>query len=77
MILLFSILGALFSLGGNLFIISKKRIGWIIWILGNISWILVNILGNFNLPMVVMYIVYFIINLVGYIKWYRKDKNKH
>ena len=51
----------------------KKRMGWLMWILGNIAWIAVNIIGTFNLPMVIMYIVYFIINVADFIKW--KDKS--
>ena len=71
--MILSILGAAFSLGGNILIMLKKRIGWLMWIFGNIAWIVVNIVGPFNLPMVVMYVVYFIINVAGYIKW--KDKS--
>ena len=71
--MILSILGAAFSLGGNILIMLKKRIGWFMWIFGNIAWIAVNIVGPFNLPMVIMYVVYFIINVAGYIKW--KDKS--
>lgn len=71
--MILSILGAAFSLGGNILIMLKKRIGWLMWIFGNIAWIAVNIVGPFNLPMVIMYMVYFIINVAGYIKW--KDKS--
>jgi len=71
--MILSILGAAFSLGGNILIILKKRMGWLAWIFGNIAWIAVNVVGPFNLPMVIMYTVYFIINLVGFIKW--KDKS--
>lgn len=71
--MILSILGAAFSLGGNILIMLKKRMGWLMWILGNIAWIAVNIIGTFNLPMVIMYIVYFIINVAGFIKW--KDKS--
>ncbi len=73
MVMILSILGAAFSLGGNILIILKKRMGWLAWIFGNIAWIAVNVVGPFNLPMVIMYTVYFIINLVGFIKW--KDKS--
>ena len=73
MVMILSILGAAFSLGGNILIMLKKRIGWLMWIFGNIAWIAVNVVGPFNLPMVIMYAVYFIINLVGFIKW--KDKS--
>lgn len=71
--MILSILGAAFSLGGNILIMLKKKMGWLMWILGNIAWIAVNIIGTFNLPMVIMYIVYFIINVAGFIKW--KDKS--
>lgn len=71
--MILSILGAAFSLGGNILIMLKERMGWLMWILGNIAWIAVNIIGTFNLPMVIMYIVYFIINVAGFIKW--KDKS--
>lgn len=73
MVMILSILGAAFSLGGNMLIILKKRMGWLAWIFGNIAWIAVNVVGPFNLPMVIMHAVYFIINLVGFIKW--KDKS--
>jgi nicotinamide riboside transporter PnuC len=69
MVTLFSILGSLFSLGGNLLIIKKQKVGWLIWIAGNIAWILVNLFGEFNAPMVLMYIVYLFINLKGFIDW--------
>ena len=72
LIIFVSILGAIFSLGGNVLIMLKKRSGWLMWIFGNICWILYNFLTNFNLPMVLMYLVYLIINIIGFIKW--KDK---
>lgn len=68
-ILILSILGFIFSIGGNILIILKKRSGWLAWIVGNFLWIAVNIIGVFNLPMVLMYIVYFIINIGGFLKW--------
>lgn len=68
-ILILSILGFIFSIGGNILIMLKKRSGWLAWIVGNFLWIAVNIIGVFNLPMVLMYIVYFIINIGGFLKW--------
>ena len=67
-----SALGAICSLGGNIFIILKKRVGWVIWIIGNILWILYNFISKFNAPMVIMYLVYAIINIIGFIKWGKK-----
>lgn len=76
MVLFLSILGMLFSLGGNILIIFKKKSGWLAWIVGNILWIVINFIDVLNIPMVLMYVVYMIINIFGYIKWYKKDKQK-
>ena len=72
MILVLSILGSVFSLGGNVLIAHKRRSGWLVWIAGNITWILVNFLGEMNVPMVAMYVAYGIINIVGYRQWQRE-----
>lgn len=71
-VLVLSILGSVFSLGGNVLIAKKKRSGWIIWILGNLTWIAVNFIGEMNVPMVLMYVAYFFINLTGWWEW-RKE----
>jgi len=59
----------IFSLGGNILIMEKKRVGWLAWIVGNILWIVINFIDVLNIPMVIMYVVYLIINIGGYIKW--------
>ena len=69
LILFLSILGMIFSLGGNVLIMEKKCIGWLAWIVGNVLWILINFIDALNIPMVIMYVVYLIINIGGYIKW--------
>lgn len=69
MILILSIIGTILSLGGNIFIAKKNRIGWLMWLVGNVVWIAVNFLGTLNIPMVLMYMVYMIINVIGFIKW--------
>ena len=69
MILILSIIGTILSLGGNIFIAKKNRMGWLMWLIGNVVWIAVNFLGNPNIPMVLMYVVYMVINIVGFIKW--------
>lgn len=73
MVLLVSILGSVFSLGGNVLIMLKKKSGWITWIIGNLLWILYNFLSEFNLPMVLMYVVYMVINIMGFLKWKRSE----
>lgn len=74
MITFLSALGAILSLGGNIAIAKKKKIGWLIWIAGNIAWIMVNLLGEFNLPMVLMYVAYLGINIKGFIDWNKEGK---
>lgn len=69
MILILSIIGTRLSLGGNIFIAKKNRIGFVLWFIGNVVWIAVNFLGNPNIPMILMYVIYMIINIVGFIKW--------
>lgn len=69
MILILSIIGTILSLGGNIFIAKKNRIGFILWFIGNVVWIAVNIIGTVNIPMVLMYVVYMIINVIGFMKW--------
>ena len=72
MVLALSILGSVLSLGGNILIARKKRIGWLTWIGGNLAWILVNFLGTMNVPMVLMYVAYFVTNVIGYREWQRE-----
>ena len=76
LILILSILGAIFSLGGNILIMLKKRSGWIAWIIGNILWIITNFLSVINWPMVIMYLVYMIINIIGFFRWKKLDKSQ-
>lgn len=72
-VLFVSILGSVFSLGGNILIMLKKKSGWITWIIGNLLWIIYNFLSEFNLPMVLMYLAYMIINIAGFLKWKRNE----
>lgn len=72
MVLFLSIVGSVFSLGGNVLIAHKKRSGWLWWIAGNCAWIAVNFLGQMNVPMVLMYVMYGFINIAGYVNW-RKE----
>ena len=69
-----SIISCVLAITGNMFINFKKRIGFIIWILSNISCIIVNFIGYTNYPQVLMYIVYAIINIDGFIRWKRKEE---
>ena len=77
MVTIISVLGMLFSLGGNILIMMKKKSGWLAWVVGNVLWIIYNFITNVNLPMVLMYLVYTVINITGYCKWCdQEDKKK-
>lgn len=77
MVMLVSVLGMICSLGGNILIMLKKKSGWIVWTVGNILWIVYNFITTINLPMILMYLVYMFINILGYCKWCdQEDKKK-
>lgn len=64
------------SLAGQFLINKKFKSAFIIWIISNVLWIIVNIIGNFNTANVIMYIVYTVFNIVGYTNWKKSEKNK-
>ena len=70
-----SVIALMLSLTGNILINYKKRIGYIVWILSNVAWIAVNVTGQFNIPMVIMYVVYVALNIQGFVLWSRKNKS--
>ena len=76
MILTLSIIALIFSLVGNILVNFKKKLGFIIWTVSNVFWIVVNFIGDMNYPQVIMYLVYAGLNVQGYINWSRsKIKN--
>lgn len=75
--LILSIAGSALSLLGNVLLALKKRSGWIVWILGNIAWILYNFAGDMNIPMVIMYAVYFVLNVFAFVNWSKKNKERN
>lgn len=76
MVLVLSILAALFSISGNVLVVFKKRIAFIIWSIGNIFWCAESIIGDFNIPLVLMNICYFALNIIAFYEW-RKNKDAH
>lgn len=67
-----SILSLVLSLTGNILVNYKQRYGFIIWIASNISWIAVNLVGETNWPQVIMFVIYAVLNVQGFIIWSRK-----
>ena len=76
MILTLSIIALIFSLVGNILVNFKKKLGFIIWTVSNVFWIVVNFIGDMNYPQVIMYLVYAGLNLQGYVNWSRSKINK-
>lgn len=76
MILALSIIALIFSLVGNILVNFKKKLGFIIWTISNVFWIIVNFIGDMNYPQVVMYLVYAGLNVQGYVNWSRSRENK-
>ena len=69
-----SIFGLISTISGNILINYRRKIGFLVWIVGNILWILVNVFGTFNIFMVIMYVLYAALNIDGWIKWSRIQK---
>lgn len=76
MILTLSIIALIFSLVGNILVNFKKKLGFIIWTISNVFWIVVNFIGDMNYPQVIMYLVYAGLNVQGYVNWSRSKINK-
>lgn len=74
MITFISVIALILSLLGNILINNKKKIGFIIWILSNIIWIIVNLISIPNYPQIIMYLCYAFINIDGIIRWSKDEK---
>ena len=76
MILALSIIALIFSLVGNILVNFKKKLGFIIWTVSNVFWIIVNFIGDMNYPQVIMYLVYAGLNVQGFVNWSKSKINK-
>ena len=74
MILTLSIIALILSLIGNILVNYKKKLGFVIWISSNVFWIIVNFMGSVNYPQVIMYLIYAVLNVQGYINWRKSEK---
>lgn len=57
------------SLVGNVLIARKKHSGFVVWLISNALWILVNVFAIRNVPQIVMYAVYAVTNVYGIAMW--------
>ena len=64
-----SFVALVLSLAGNALINFRKRIGFFVWILSNVAWIAVNMMGIPNWSQIAMFVVYMTMNVHGWFKW--------
>ena len=69
MIDIISAIATICSLYGNYLVIKKNKFGFVIWLISNILWILINFIGVLNISQVIMFVIYGILNTYGWIKW--------
>ena len=74
MVTIVSVLALITSLSGNILVNYKRRIGFIIWSISNVFWIWVNFISTLNVSQVIMYVVYLLLNIQGFIVWGRKQR---
>lgn len=74
MVTIVSVLALVTSLSGNILVNYKRRIGFIIWSISNVFWIWVNFISTLNVSQVIMYLVYLLLNMQGFIVWGRKQR---
>lgn len=71
-----SVFALITSLTGNILVNYRKRSGFIIWSVSNVLWITVNFISTLNIAQVLMYMVYLLLNLQGFIVWGRKTRKQ-
>lgn len=69
-----SFLALTLSLSGNFLIIYKKIIGFPVWILSNILWIVVNFIEVPNYSQIFMFLAYAGTSVYGWYQWNHEDK---
>ena len=75
MVGIFSTIGLILAITGNLLINHKNRLGYIVWIVSNVFWITVNILNaEPNIQQIIMFSIYTALNIHGLVKWGTKNE---
>ena len=65
------------SVFGNILINKQKRIGYVVWIISNASWIIVNIVGvETNWFQTIMFAVFIALNIHGIMSWRKMGKQE-
>ena len=74
--LVISLLAFCFTITGNLFINHKRKAGFVIWSIGDILWISVEVICGVNWFRFLMFFTYILVNIDGYVKWIKQDGSK-
>ena len=71
-----SFVALVLSLAGNALINFRKRIGFFVWILSNVAWIAVNMMGTPNWSQIAMFVVYMAMNVHGWVSWGKDETER-
>ena len=74
MISILSTVATILSIGGNFLL--AKQIKWVfpIWIVSNVMWVGIILATSFNIPQVLMYVVYIGTSAYSWISWGKMEK---
>lgn len=71
-----SFLAFMLSITGNFFINAKRRYGFIIWIVSNILWIVINFIGEINNFQIAMFATYIMFSIAGFREWKLRENKQ-
>lgn len=69
-----SFVAMLCSFLGNGLINYKKKIGYVVWIVSNLLWVIVNLMGEPNACQIMMFVGYAGFNIHGWMKWTKEER---
>ena len=64
-----SLLAFCCTITGNLLINNRRRLGFVIWSIGDVLWIIIEFVCGINWFRFMMFFTYIIVNVDGYLKW--------
>ena len=65
-----SAMALILSVGGNILINLKKKLGFVVWMISNSIWVAVNLISiQINWFQITMFVVFIGLNLHGLINW--------
>ena len=69
--MIISTIALMLSIMGNVFINEKRvRLGYIIWIISNLLWVIIGFTAaEKNYPQILMYVLYTVLNVRGVYNW--------